>query len=493
MHAFARELAALLVVGAQTHEAMVARLADAYGGERSWMPRLARLVLWGPYDDEEDEDEDEHDADDRDAVDQYAEIHHTNDRAPSVQDRSASRNRDLELDELAAWLVELPAFHTAILERPLARRWSEAPAMRESPWRVPALATNKELAVWLGTSVDALTALADVRNISRSARKQRRRHYRYTWIAKQHGYRLLEAPKPRLRQLQRYVLDGIIARIPPHAAAHGFRTGHSIATAAAAHVGREVVIRLDLRAFFTSVSGAQVAAIFRTAGYPAAVAQTLAALCTHRTPSDVIRCRPRGPRIGSPLDVAAPLDPRSRAMGSPPDVRADDARLRRRHLPQGAPSSGALANLAAHRFDVRLHALAVSLGATYTRYADDIAISGSRDLARNAPTIIARAGAIAIEQGFELNFRKTRVMTAGKRQLLTGLVVNDKLAVPRADVEQLRAILHNCARTGPAAQNRDDHPDFRAHLLGRIGWVASIDAGKGARLRSIFDRIVWPD
>jgi RNA-directed DNA polymerase len=58
-------------------------------------------------------------------------------------------------------------------------------------------------------------------------------------------------------------------------------------------------------------------------------------------------------------------------------------------------------------------------------------------------------------------------------------------------VELLRAILFNCARSGPASQNRDAHPEFRAHLRGRVAWVESIDPGKGARLRRLFERIAW--
>jgi retron-type reverse transcriptase len=272
--------------------------------------------------------------------------------------------------------------------------------------------------------------------------------------------------------VQRYVLDGIVAHIPPHAAAHGFRTDHSIATFATPHVGRDVVIRLDLQAFFTSVFQPQIAAIFETAGYPERVARTLSALCTHRTPADVLAAPPSRAELGQ--------DP----MMLP--------RLRTPHLPQGAPTSGALANLAAYALDVRIAALANSLDAHYTRYADDLVISGGRDLVRAATTIIARVGAIAAEQGFALNFRKTRVMTASTRQRITGLVVNHKLAVPRIEIERLRAILHNCTRTGPAAQNRDEHADFRAHLLGRVAWVASIDPVKGARLRALFDRVDWP-
>ena len=104
---------------------------------------------------------------------------------------------------------------------------------------------------------------------------------------------------------------------------------------------------------------------------------------------------------------------------------------------------------------------------------------------------LVRLGAIAIEEGFTLNLRKTRVMTRGGRQRVAGLVLNDKLAVPRDDIERLRAILHNCVRTGPAVQNRQGVPDFRAHLRGRVAWVSQIDEAKGARLRALFDAIQW--
>ena len=78
------------------------------------------------------------------------------------------------------------------------------------------------------------------------------------------------------------------------------------------------------------------------------------------------------------------------------------------------------------------------------------------------------------------------------RQQVTGVVVNRKLSSPRAEFDRLKAILHQCALDGPEGHNRDGHADFRAHLLGRIAWVNSLDPGRGAKLRARFDRIVWP-
>lgn len=88
---------------------------------------------------------------------------------------------------------------------------------------------------------------------------------------------------------------------------------------------------------------------------------------------------------------------------------------------------------------------------------------------------------------------KTRVMRAHRQQRLTGLVVNSAPAVPRADYDRLRAVLHNAATTGLAAQNHDGHPDFAAHLRGRIAWVAATHPARGRRLLALFDRVDGTD
>lgn len=103
--------------------------------------------------------------------------------------------------------------------------------------------------------------------------------------------------------------------------------------------------------------------------------------------------------------------------------------------------------------------------------------------------LITRVAAIAAEEGFRMRPDKTRVQPAHHRQRVTGLVVNAGPAAARAEYDALRALLHNCARTGPAAQNRADHPAFREHLLGRIAWVGAGRPARADRLRALFDRI----
>jgi hypothetical protein len=340
-------------------------------------------------------------------------------------------------------------------------------------WDVPAINTTAGLAEWLDVSPGQLDWLADLQGRSVGQPEEKLRHYRHLWVAKRAGrLRLLEIPKARLKAVQRRILHDILDRIPAHPAAHAFRADRSVATYARPHAGRAMVVRLDLRDFFPSVPAARVYALFRTAGYPPAVARYLTGLCTTSLPADVWHVRPDGAQR-----------PRDESTWE---------RYRCRHLPQGAPTSPALANLCAYRLDARLTALTRALGAEYTRYADDLAVSGDDRLARSARRFQVLVGVVAAEEGFELNYRKTRFLRRGVRQQLAGVVVNEHPNVLRVEYDRIKAVLTNSVRHGPASQNRDGRPDFRAYLLGKISFVAMLNPARGVKLRRLFDAIAWP-
>ena len=297
-------------------------------------------------------------------------------------------------------------------------------------------------------------------------------HYRYRWLEKRSGgLRLLEAPKPQLRSIQRRILHELLEHIPPHAAAHGFRKKHSCLSNAERHVGQHVVVHFDLQDFFLHVRGARVSGLFRTLGYPEEATRVLTGLCTHRTPARVMSVVGRG---------------------TPPRVDwALSKRYQEAHLPQGAPTSPYLANLCAFRLDLRLHGLAERLHGHYSRYADDLVFSGGRELAGALERFMPLVGAIVLEEGFVLNHHKTRVMRMGSRQKVTGIVVNQRPNLVRADYDALKATLFNCARYGFKSQNLEGHLDYRAHLLGKIAHVRHIHPARGARLLEMFSAIVW--
>ncbi|MEO8426333.1 MAG: reverse transcriptase domain-containing protein [Verrucomicrobiota bacterium] len=163
----------------------------------------------------------------------------------------------------------------------------------------------------------------------------------------------------------------------------------------------------------------------------------------------------------------------------------------RPHLPQGAPTSPALANLAAYRFDCRLAGLAKAAGAHYTRYADDLVFSGDNGFAAMIDRFYIQVCAIALEEGFEVHTRKTRIMRRSVAQRAVGLVLNSHLNVSRDSFDCLKAILHNCVVHGTNGQNRHGVANFKAHLAGRIAHVDMINPTRGKRLREEFERIDW--
>jgi retron-type reverse transcriptase len=335
---------------------------------------------------------------------------------------------------------------------------------------IPALATPGELATWLGQSPEQLDWLADERRGHARAARPPLQHYRYVFAGKRAGApRLIEAPKPRLKAIQRRILREILSAVPVHSRTHGFVAGRSCLTGAQVHASEAVVATFDLTQFFPSIGLPRIHGIFRTLGYPWAVARRFAGLCTTVTPAGVFRGLPEPQR---------------------PDL-AVQALYRVPHLPQGAPTSPALANLLAWTLDRRLHGLARTVEANYTRYADDLAFSGGADFARGLDRFRNQVETIVNEEGFLLNAAKTRIMPRATRQRVTGIVVNEHCNIGRAEFDTLKAILHHCARTGPTGQNRSGVPDFRAHLDGRITWVEQINLRRGLKLRNIFERIDW--
>jgi hypothetical protein len=394
----------------------------------------------------------------------------------------APLGRERELVELILTFVEqrvpageplLPQVLDTWVPRAAREPVSRPPGLEA--WALPVIPTVGELAERLELSIGQLQWLADVRSLERSVPRERLRNYRYRAVPR-HGAmpRVIEAPKLRLKEIQRWILREILAGVPAHAAAHGFVAGRSAATHARLHTGQPAVLRLDLRDFFASVPAGRVYRIWRTLGYEPAVAHLLTGLTTNVVPPAVWR-----QIVGvTPTDAVQTRFWLGRQLATP-------------HLPQGAPTSPALANLAALGLDRRLAGLAAASGLRYSRYADDLTFSGGPRLIRRRGEFEALAGSIARDEGFRINDAKSTTQAAGGRQIVCGVVVNVRTNVPRREYERLKAILHNAAGGDAAGQNRDRLDDFRAHLLGRISWVETLNAARGRRLHELFAAIDW--
>ncbi len=375
---------------------------------------------------------------------------------------------DDELKDALSLVETVPPVNTTSLARP-----EMIPALAAfDEWNLPSLTTVQQTAEWFHVAQETLVRLADPLGFETRREVEAARHYHYRYFAKPGGrVRLIESPKSRLKTLQRRLLSGLLDRVPPHPAAHAFRRGRSVKTCLLPHVGRKVVLHYDLREFFPSIRASRVFGLFRTLGYPEPVARILTGLCTNRTPRDV---------------RATALNLVSQSQASSTDIHYRSA-----HLPQGAPTSPAIANLISYRLDCRLHGLATTMGAQYTRYADDLIFSGDTGLNRSIRRFGTFVLAVLLDEGFSIHHRKTRILSHGNRQQVAGVVVNHRLNTPRHDYDTLRAILFNCIQHGPMSQNRNGHKEFRSHLLGRIQWVAMLNPTRGTKLRTLYQQIEW--
>jgi RNA-directed DNA polymerase len=345
-----------------------------------------------------------------------------------------------------------------------------APADRFAGFGLPRITTPGDLAKWLNISIEHLDWFADARNFSHKAAIPILQHYTYRFIPKRNGPpRLVEQPKPRLKAIQRQILHEILNRAPAHPSVHGFIRKRSSLSAAQIHAAEFAVAALDLRDFFLRTPISRVHGAFRSLGFPSPVAFLLTGLCTTRTPQSAFDA----------LRGGAEHDPETRGL------------YNSRHLPQGAPASPALTNLASWRMDCRLQGLARRFEANYTRYADDITFSGDRAFAAKLDTFLTGVKTVVEDEGFALNGQKTRIMRRGGSQRVMGLCVNSHLNVPRKAYDELKAMLHNCRRHGPQTENRAGLPFFRAHLEGRVTWVETVNPQRGAKLRKFFEEIDW--
>lgn len=301
---------------------------------------------------------------------------------------------------------------------------------------LPAITSHAELLAFLG--VDDVT----LKKLMRPGTAPGAAYVEFEVPKAKGGTRRLAAPRGPLRKIQRKILDEILAKVPNHDASHGFVTGRSTVTNARPHVGAALVVKTDLVEFFPTVHYHRVAGLFGALGYNQAIASTLAAITTYR------------PKLADGRVVWPGM------------------------LPQGAPTSPALANLACRRLDARLAKLAAKFGATYTRYADDLTFSFAKTPEISIGRFFWFVDGVCQQEGFNEHPGKRKILRAKTQQRVTGIVVNEDVHVPRRDRRRFRAILHNIAKRGLASEAKG-RSDFAAYLQGYAAYVQMVQPELG--------------
>lgn len=356
----------------------------------------------------------------------------------------------------AAWKAEQAANIVYVGEGVsggLGRREANVDRLRAGG--LPVLHSAPELAAAMGIRIGLLRFLCFARKTSLVS------HYvRFRMPKKSGGERTISAPMPRLKRAQAWVLREILDKLALHDAAHGFRKGRSIVSNARPHTGRAVLINVDLKDFFPSVGYPRVKGLFHSLGYSEEVATLLALLCTEPDVQEV------------------QLDGRRFYVALGP-----------RRLPQGAPTSPAITNLLCRRLDRRLERMAGELGFTYTRYADDLTFSAAGEDIGQVAEVLRRLRGVVAHEGFVIHPDKTRVLRRGRRQEVTGVVVNSKPGVARDALHRFRATLFQIEKDGPAGKRWGACKNVLASIRGFASYVRMVDAERGTPLLARVDAI----
>lgn len=247
-----------------------------------------------------------------------------------------------------------------------------------------------------------------------------------------HKKRGICAPSQQLKSRQRWILENILEKQSIASCVHGFVKGRSIVTNARNHLNKDNILCIDIKDFFPSITTTQVLQQFEKMGYSKSASYQLAEICTYQN-----------------------------------------------ILPQGAPTSPYLANLILKPLDIEIMKLADKNDIVYTRYADDITLSSNNDIMNYC----LKVEEIINNYGFCVNSEKTHFMTGNHRKIVTGIVLSDKLKVPKEFKRKLKQEIYYCHKFGVTqhleASNASKSVNYREYLYGKAYYIKMVEPSVG--------------
>ncbi len=259
------------------------------------------------------------------------------------------------------------------------------------------------------------------------------KHYRRVRIPKSDSnFRELCVPDDFLKSVQRKIVNEILAYIPVSPCATAYRYSMSPIFNAKVHIGKPLILKLDIKNFFDSISYSLVKEkVFISQTFSEANRILLSMLCTYKE-----------------------------------------------GVPQGAPTSPYISNIVMKDFDCEIAEFCKEKSIYYTRYCDDMTFSGDFE-----PLEVIEIVKTKLRQnGFVLNNKKTCILKDGMRKSVTGIVVNQKLNIKAEYRKQIRQQVYYCKKYGISEHIKYnglniDEEKFLEKLLGKINYVLSVDKG----------------
>lgn len=289
------------------------------------------------------------------------------------------------------------------------------------------------------------------------------------------GLRPISAPEPVLLEVQRVVLARALDGVPLHSSAYAYRKNRSVVECASQHTGAQWLIKLDLHNFFGSINERQVYAAFRRRLYSPLVSFELARLCTRldsrvaKTGYDFARIQERYAAI--PAYASAHLGV----------------------LPQGAPTSGVLANMSVSTMDKQISDRALENGLIYTRYSDDITLSTASQMSRaKAQAIVREVTTVVESNGHRIHNKKTRIVPPGARHVVLGLLLaEDTVRLLPEFRRRIEVHVRGVSRFGLVEHS--DHRKFKSvlsfinHVEGCLAFAMDVDPEWSTAMRLRWD------
>jgi RNA-directed DNA polymerase len=316
--------------------------------------------------------------------------------------------------------------------------------------------------------------------LRRTVARRGNAQYRFVYLKKRipgrSAMRMISIPPPSLISAQRWLVDHVLRYTTVHPASFAFHPESSPVQCAEQHPNTKWLLKVDIEDFFHSVSEGTVTTIFSQLGFPKLLAFEFARLCT----------------IG--LDRGKGKNPAPHK--GPIVFYASDYEG---CLPQGAPTSPMLANLAMLEVDTLLARLAEEQGMRYSRYADDLAFSANTDRSlaqmRRLQRDVCR---ILNDFGFRQNLRKTVIRGPGSRRIVLGMLVDGPTPrLQHAYKDMIRSHLHYISSPdhGPAKHalaRKTGTSSLYHHVRGLIGWAQQVEPAFGQKALEKFEAATWP-
>lgn len=269
-------------------------------------------------------------------------------------------------------------------------------------------------------------------------------YYRFRIKKRNGGFRDIISPKKQLKSIQKIIFNEILKKIKVSNFAYGFREGFSIVSNAINHLNSKIIYKVDLKDFFPSIKFSRVLNIFKKVGYSGQTSTILTMLCTYSE------------RKNNGKELIA--------------------LKKERCLPQGACTSPIISNIVCYELDIKLNNIAKNYGFTYSRYADDLTFSSSR-INYISQIFTRKINQCIIKMGFKANKSKIRKSKNYKRQIVTGIIVNNKeTALPKEWIKNLRSALYHLKNS--EYKNQDELLKDINNIEGRCAYAKMVNNKK---------------